>query len=249
MVWNSLVIFCLLFTTVLPSKAEDLDSMLARYPRVAVAASNTDAYLLGLCNGHHLSFPPKELLIRAFKEEKELELWASDGGRFQLLKIYPICMLPGKPGPKIRQGDKQVPEGIYIVDTLNPDSDFHLSFRINYPNQADLIRSKDEMDPGGDIYIHGDCISVGCLPMGDEAIEEIFWLIAKHQSFHPTNNIQVHIFPRRMNDGSWVQEGGDWFDFWQQLKRIHDWFDDYGSPPLVNITEDGKYILSTDNGE
>lgn len=244
--WNRIFVSCLLLSAVLVTKAEDLDSMLIRYPRVAVAAANTEALLKELCSVHQLSFPPQQLLIRAFKEEMELELWASDGGGYHLLKNYPICMLPGKPGPKIRQGDKQVPEGYYVVDTLNPDSDFHLSFRINYPNQADLIRSKHEKDPGGDIYIHGDCISVGCLPMGDEAIEEIFWLIANHQSSYPENNIQVHIFPGRMDDDKWISRDGDWSDFWQQLKPIHDYFNESKIPPVVKISGTGEYVISTE---
>jgi murein L,D-transpeptidase YafK len=231
---------------VLVTKAEDLESMLIRYPRVAEAAARTDTLLKELCNLHQLSFPPQQLLIRAFKEEKELELWASDGGAYHLLKIYPICMLPGKPGPKIRQGDKQVPEGFYVVDTLNPNSDFHLSFRINYPNQADLIRSKDEKDPGGDIYIHGDCISAGCLPVGDDAIEEIFWLLAKHQSGYPKNNIHVHIFPGRMEDDKWIQREGLWSDFWQQLKSIHDYFNENNILPTITVTQTGEYIMSTE---
>jgi murein L,D-transpeptidase YafK len=244
MVWNKIAVFWLVLFVVHITKADDLKFMLSRYPRAAQAAINTENLLTELCQNHQLAFPPRQLFIRAFKEEKELELWASDGGKYQLLKTYPICMLPGKPGPKLKQGDKQVPEGIYIVDTLNPNSNFHLSFRINYPNEADLIRSKDEKDPGGDIYIHGDCVSVGCLPMGDEAIEEIFWLIARQQSLYPQNPVNVHVFPYRFNSDSDLNENHKWYALWKQLKDIYLYFNERKWLPEILVNENGEYIIS-----
>lgn len=224
------------------SRAEDLDSMLAMYPKAAQAASNTDAYWNQLLKEKGLSFPPVRLYMRVFKEEKEMEIWASNGTEpFTLIKTYEVCMIPGQLGPKIRQGDKQVPEGFYFIDTLNPDSEFHLSMRINYPNAADLIRSKDEKDPGGDIYIHGDCYSVGCLPMQDEPIEEIFWLVAKHQAFFPGNKIDVHIFPFRMETDRLNDEANKWKSFWQQLKPEYDYFNLTFKLPAVSVDENGHY--------
>lgn len=243
MVWSRQLVLWFLLSVVQISKADDLDRMLQLYPRVAVAASRTDSLLRQLCSQHQLSYPPRYLLLRGFKKEKELELWASDGGTYDLLKVYPICMLPGKPGPKIRQGDKQVPEGIYEVDTLNPESEFHLSFRINYPNQADLIRSSREKDPGGDIYIHGDCVSVGCLPMGDEFIEELFWLVALHQSAFPDHRVQVHLFPFRMDRDDFPQESAEWHPFWRQLRRVYEYFGQKRELPAIVVNEKGEYMI------
>lgn len=133
-----------------------------------------------LCRRAHLAFPPKRLLLLAFKDEKRLELWAADGRmRYRFLTAYPILAASGTVGLKCREGDQQVPEGFYKLTALNPNSQFHLSIRVDYPNAEDIARStvpKSQM--GGDIYIHGNAVSIGCLAVGDAAIEEIFPLIA-----------------------------------------------------------------------
>ncbi len=126
-----------------------------------------------------VSYPPERLMLVALKREKRLELWASDAGAWSYIRTYPVCAASGGAGPKLQEGDLQVPEGIYPLTVLNPNSGFHLSIRIEYPNEFD--RSMAERDGrtnlGGDIYIHGKCVSIGCLAMGDEAIEELFLLV------------------------------------------------------------------------
>ncbi len=129
-----------------------------------------------------VSYPPKDIVLLATKEEKALELWArNDQGDFRFIRSYPVRKASGGPGPKLREGDKQVPEGIYRITHLNPNSRFHLSMRLNYPNSYDLMRAAKEgrTDPGGDIYIHGKAESVGCLAVGDIAIEELFVLVSQ----------------------------------------------------------------------
>ena len=129
-----------------------------------------------------VSYPPKDIVLLATKEEKALELWArNDDGAFRFIRSYPVRKASGGPGPKLREGDKQVPEGIYRITHLNPDSRFHLSMRLNYPNSYDLMRAAKEgrSDPGSDIYIHGKAESVGCLAIGDIAIEELFVLVSR----------------------------------------------------------------------
>lgn len=132
------------------------------------------------CRQAKLSFPPKHLLFLAFKEERRLELWGADGGqRYRFLAAYPILAASGTAGLKCREGDRQVPEGFYKLTALNPNSRFHLSIRVDYPNAEDIARStvpREQM--GGDIYIHGNAVSIGCLAMGDPAIEELFPLVA-----------------------------------------------------------------------
>jgi murein L,D-transpeptidase YafK len=108
------------------------------------------------------------------KAEKRLELWAPDAaGRPRLIKTYPILAASGGAGPKLREGDRQVPEGLYAIESLNPNSRFHLSLRIDYPNAADRRRAQAEARTGlgGDIMIHGSNVSIGCLAMGDPAAE------------------------------------------------------------------------------
>ena len=132
---------------------------------------------------------PKRVYIRVFKHEKELEVWVSDSIEFHLYKKYPICFLSVTFGPKRKQGDLQVPEGFYYINRFNPYSQYHLSLGLNYPNQSDRLLSRYR-DLGGQIYIHGNCVSVGCIAMGDTAIEEIYSLAKS-----VTDKVEVHIFP------------------------------------------------------
>jgi murein L,D-transpeptidase YafK len=128
-----------------------------------------------------VSYPPRALTFIGFKQEKLLEVYAADGdGKFRFIRSYPILAASGGLGPKLREGDRQVPEGLYRVESLNPNSRFHLSLRIDYPNAADRERAKVEKrtNLGGDIMIHGDAVSIGCLAMGDPASEDLFVLAA-----------------------------------------------------------------------
>lgn len=122
------------------------------------------------------------LAILAFKDERRLEVWGKRWASWSLLKRYPFTASSGKLGPKLREGDGQVPEGIYEVEALNPNSSFHLSIRVNYPNAFDLEKAAAEGrgSPGSDIYIHGKDATIGCIPLGDDAIEELFILLAEH---------------------------------------------------------------------
>lgn len=128
-----------------------------------------------------VNYPPSEFTLIGLKGEKSLELWAPDKqGRPRLIKTYPILAASGRPGPKLREGDLQVPEGIYAIESLNPNSRFHLSLRVNYPNAEDRRRAREDARTqlGGDIMIHGSDASIGCLAMGDPASEELFVLAA-----------------------------------------------------------------------
>ena len=126
-----------------------------------------------------LDWPPKSITLLAFKEEKRLEVWAAHGQRRVHVRDYPIKAASGVAGPKLREGDRQVPEGVYRLVGLNPNSSYHLSMKLNYPNPADQAwaRLDGRTNPGGDIFIHGRSASIGCLAMGDPAIEELFVLI------------------------------------------------------------------------
>lgn len=132
------------------------------------------------CRRAQVAFPPKRLLLLALKEERRLEFWGAEGRMgYRFLTEYPVLAASGVPGLKCIEGDRQVPEGFYKLTALNPNSRFHLSVRVDYPNSEDIARSKvPRSQRGGDIYIHGNAVSIGCLAMGDPAIEEIFPLIA-----------------------------------------------------------------------
>jgi len=127
-------------------------------------------------------YPPEKVVLVGFKYEKKLEVWAcGEKSRFNLIRMYPILAASGRLGPKLKEGDRQVPEGLYRIESLNPNSMFHLSLRVNYPNEFDRLQASLESrtNLGGDIMIHGSNASIGCLAMGDGAAEDLFILAAE----------------------------------------------------------------------
>lgn len=159
-------------------------------------------------------YPPSACTLVGLKEERLLELHApGTDGRWRLVHTYPVLAASGGPGPKLREGDRQVPEGIYRVESLNPNSRFHLSLRLDYPNADDRERARADGREalGGDIMIHGAAVSVGCLAMGDPAAEELF-VLAERTGIA---NVTVILAPRDLRvltapavDGmpSWVAQ-------------------------------------------
>ena len=155
------------------------------------------------------AFPPSQLTLIAYKAERRLEAWAPGRNGWVRVLRYPILAASGERGPKLRQGDFQVPEGVYPLTGLNPNSKYHLSIRVGYPNANDRAWADREgrSDLGGDIYIHGKDVSRGCLAIGDEGIEELFTLVAETGVAHS----RVIIAPdRRLRDlpkrPEWVRE-------------------------------------------
>ncbi|MEP2531071.1 murein L,D-transpeptidase family protein [Shimia sp.] len=179
--------------------------------------------------------------LRVFKEEAELELWVQTGDRFRLFKTYPICNYSGHLGPKLKEGDRQSPEGFYRVykSSLNPDSRFHLSFNLGFPNRFDRAQGRT----GSYLMIHGDCVSVGCYAMTDAGIEEIFVLVEaalrSGQSFVP-----VHAFPFRMTNQRMTQaKDNTWLPFWQDLMPAYVEFEESQVPPQISV-KNGRYDVS-----
>jgi hypothetical protein len=126
-----------------------------------------------------LTYPPQGLTLVALKDAAELVVYGRDAsGAWHRIRRLPVVALSGGPGPKLREGDRQVPEGLYRIESLNPDSLYHLAMRVNYPSPDDRLRAREDgrTQLGGDIMIHGSDGSVGCLAMGDEGIEDLFVL-------------------------------------------------------------------------
>lgn len=128
-----------------------------------------------------VTYPPKQLAILVFKKERRVALWARGTGEWRFIRDYPIFAASGHAGPKLREGDYQVPEGVYRIAHLNPNSSYHLSMKVNYPNAFDLQMAQQDRRTrlGGDIFIHGKDLSIGCVAVGDRAIEELFTLAAE----------------------------------------------------------------------
>lgn len=156
----------------------------------------------------HLSYPPSNVTLIGFKEEKRLELWADSGSQWVLVKTYEVKKASGASGPKLTEGDWQVPEGFYEIEGLNPNSSYHLSLKLNYPNEFDRRNAETEgrTKLGGDIFIHGKAVSVGCLAMGDEAIEELFVLTERIGK----NNVSVIIAPHDFRGRKPIPDAKPW---------------------------------------
>ena len=186
------------------------------------------------------------ILVRVFKESRELEVWKQDRtGRYGLLKTYPICFYSGVLGPKKAEGDHQAPEGFYGVKLgqMNPRSIEYLSFNVGYPNAYDRALGRT----GDSLMIHGGCRSVGCYAMSDQHIEEIYRLA--YEAFRGgQTEFQVQAFPFRMSEANLQAHKDDPnAPFWQMLKRGSDIFDATARPPRVDVCE-GGYAFGPEGG-
>jgi murein L,D-transpeptidase YafK len=180
------------------------------------------------------------VFIRIFKEESLLEVWIRSGAEYQHLKDYAICAYSGDLGPKLKEGDRQSPEGFYKVKKhqLNPNSKFHLSFNLGYPNKYDRAHKRT----GSFLMVHGNCVSDGCYAMTDDKIEEIYALVEgalqKGQKY-----VQVHAYPFHMTEVNMAQHSeSEWYDFWVNLKEGYDYFEAEKLPPLVRV-ENKQYTI------
>jgi murein L,D-transpeptidase YafK len=182
------------------------------------------------------------VFIRAFKEELQLEVFVRNRatGTFDLFRTYPIARSSGDLGPKLAEGDGQVPEGFYFVPpaAMKPDSQYHLAFNIGYPNAFDQSLNRT----GSAIMVHGNRVSIGCLAMTDAKIEEIYTLCA---AAHDRGQVffRIHLFPFRMTaERMRAAAGSEWEEFWNNLKEGYDHFEVHKTPPDVGV-ENGSYVF------
>jgi murein L,D-transpeptidase YafK len=181
------------------------------------------------------------VFIRVFKQTRELEVWMLNKGtkKYQEFKRYRIMAMSGDLGPKLLEGDMQAPEGFYHVGrrALNPQSRFHLSFNLGYPNRYDRAHGRT----GHSLMVHGNEVSAGCLAMTDYFIEEIYTLCAAAIE-NGQASIAVHSFPFRMTDVRMKQaKDNQWYSFWKNLKTGYDSFEKNKVPPSVKVS--GKSYL------
>jgi len=186
--------------------------------------------LLPLFQQANIHYPPNKVTILVMKDSKKMQLWAQDDNKkWQRIHHYEVQASSGHAGPKLREGDGQVPEGIYRIIGMNPNSAYHLSMKLNYPNDFDLYWANIEqrLQPGSNIFIHGKNVSIGCLAMGDTVIEELFILAADTGK----SNIRVVISPTdprlkalhpTTTDPPWVK---------QLYEHINEAFDPFRIPP------------------
>jgi murein L,D-transpeptidase YafK len=195
------------------------------------------------------------MFVRSFKYDRQLEVWVKNNAKepYKLFKTYKVCMQSGSMGPKRLQGDYQVPEGFYHINEFNPNSNYHLALGLNYPNASDKILS-DSLHPGADpgnaIYIHGNCVSTGCIPVTDLPMEELY-IIASHVKAKGQDFIPVHVFPIKYN----VRRSIDYLnqtlknkpsltEFVAKLKEAFYYFEEKKQVPIITVNKRGEYIIN-----
>lgn len=198
-----------------------------------------------------LEWPAKYVYVRSFKYDSQLEVWVKNDAKetYKLFKIYRVCALAGSLGPKRMQGDYQVPEGFYYINEFNPRSNYYLSLGLNYPNASDRILS-DSAHPGGDIYIHGSCVTVGCIPITDQQIDELY-ILAAHAKNAGQDFIPVHIFPIRYNNKRSVdylsqltKTDAGLKIFSERLESAYDHFEITRQLPVIMTNSKGDYVFA-----
>lgn len=222
--------YCASEELVKPPVTEKFATILARVTPVIEKELSAKGFKLG-----------SPVFVRIFKLPAILEVWMEKNGRHELFKSYPVCDLSGYPGPKLREGDWQGPEGFYRVtaDQMHPSSDYHLAFNIGYPNEYDAMLNRS----GGDIMVHGDCSSMGCFAMNDQRMEEIYTL-AHSALTNGQNAFAVHVFPFPLTGGNMKKfQHSPWISFWKNLKEGFDVFERTRQVPEMNVA-DGRYIVS-----
>jgi len=249
---NSTIAILFLFLLAIPCSSDELNSFRDvqwKYPRVRMASKEKDEILRERFKGKNLPYPPRAILLRAFKKEAILELWAAaaDEKPYVLVHEYRICTSSGSLGPKRRFGDEQVPEGFYELDWFNPQSNFFLSLHISYPNASDRVLGSHQ-NPGGDIFLHGDCASIGCIPITDDGIKEVYWLAVLVHS-GGQQRLPIHIFPARLTDDGFKAlassrpDSPALLEFWANLKQGYDLFERTHRLPRIKARADGAYLF------
>jgi murein L,D-transpeptidase YafK len=196
-----------------------------------------------------LKWPARYIYIRSFKYDSNLEVWVKNDKKeeFKLFKTYKVCALAGTLGPKRMQGDYQVPEGFYHINEFNPNSMYHLSLGLNYPNLSDRLLS-DSLQPGGDIYIHGSCVTTGCIPITDQQVEELYILAANAKN-QGQDFIPVHIFPINFKNTrsvdylkKYLTTFSEYESFAARMKNAFYYFEKHKQVPIVLVNEKGEYV-------
>jgi len=226
-----------------------IDYQRAVTPKVGEIFHRKEDTLMKQFKEKNLVWPARYVYIRSFKYDSELEVWVKNSSqeKYKLFKAYKICALAGTLGPKRMAGDYQTPEGFYYINEFNPKSEYHLSLGLNYPNASDRILS-DSIQPGGDIYIHGSCVTTGCIPITDNQIEELYTICA-HAKDMGEDFIPVHIFPVNFNNArsvgylnKYLQTFSEYTPFAKSMRSAFYYFEKYREVPFVMVNGKGEYV-------
>lgn len=242
---SSIMLAVLIFCGTLQSDSFKKSQL--RYSRVRQAYKDKEMSMRRILQEGQIEKKRFEIYLRAFKRERQIELWGkSDTDTVcTLLKTYEICDISGGSGPKRKEGDLQIPEGFYHIDRFNPYSNFYLSLGINYPNTSDRILGlKGKL--GGDIFIHGACVTIGCLPITDEQIKELYIFCVEARN-NGQLKIPVTIFPSKLTAREYERltnthkADADKIGLWRDLKKSYDAFNLTKQRPKVKFLSSGRH--------
>jgi murein L,D-transpeptidase YafK len=220
------------------------------FPRISEALKRKQDTLMKQFREKGLEWPAKYVYIRSFKYDSHLEVWVKSEAKepYKLFKNYRVCALAGTLGPKRMRGDYQVPEGFYYINEFKPNSNYHLALGLNYPNTSDRLLS-DSLQPGGDIYIHGSCVTTGCIPVTDQKIEELYilaaWAKSQGQDFIP-----VHVFPISFNNqrsstylAKFMKDFPEYGPMVRELQHAYTYFEKTKQLPVIMVDGKGQYVV------
>ncbi|PBQ32084.1 hypothetical protein CNR22_09985 [Sphingobacteriaceae bacterium] len=218
-----------------------------KHSRVNTAYTKHWSDLKGLLASKNINKDQFGVYIRVFKEEGILEVWAKNKNQdtFTFLKSFAICASSGTIGPKRKQGDGQVPEGFYEISAFQPQSSYHLALKVGYPNKSDRLKTTSK-DPGGDIMIHGNCVTIGCIPLKDEPIEELYVLAVEAKNQGSTIYADIYPFKFNTKNTGRIQNISDMElkNFWLGLKKACDYFDFAKKRASITTDTKGNYIVN-----
>jgi murein L,D-transpeptidase YafK len=216
-----------------------------KFARVRVAIKEKQETLTAQLKAKKINLSDLAITLVAYKDDDLLEVYGrpKNQKKLILIKSYPICARSGILGPKRKEGDGQVPEGFYYINVFNPSSNYYLSLGINYPNSADRLKSSYK-SLGGNIFIHGSCVTIGCLPMTDDLIKEIY-VLAVHAKNNGQSKIPVYIFPYKMENSKHKEHtksaSPQLTQFWNNLKQGYDLFHSKQQELNYSVNSSGDY--------
>ncbi len=233
-----------------PPNQKDFLSFQKSFKRVGAAFEAKEQFLKQEFEAKGLKWPAKYMYLRSFKFDSRLEVWVKQDKKekYRLFKTYNVCALAGGLGPKRLEGDYQVPEGFYYVNQFRPNSSYHLALGVNYPNPSDRLLA-DPQKPGGEIYVHGSCVTVGCIPITDHMIEELYVLaaITKHEG---QDYIPIHVMPVVFkNEKSkeylekFLTDRPDYAPMARTMEKVYYYFNQHKDLPALMINGKGEYLM------
>lgn len=238
-----------MLTSLQSNTGKDFKASQLKNTRVREAYKDKEELVLNRLKDKIIDKKTVNIFLRVFKKEKRLELWTKSSNQnvYLLLHNYEICASSGDLGPKRMGGDGQVPEGFYYIDRFNPYSNFYLSLGLSYPNKSDrILGTKGNL--GGDIFIHGSCVTIGCMPLTDDKIKELY-VLALEARAAGQQSIPVHIFPCEMDKAGmeYLEEtykgNTSKISFWNNIKKGFDHFESLKKLPAITVQADGTYAF------